>query len=99
MAIPPTTSNPSNLGLIGGDAAGYPNGRPLFDYVVTIDLRAFAGVTLPLVDPSYTPDVAAGLVTDGLTSSATDTTAKGTETYLSTFPFLWRAHGGYLAGT
>ena len=99
MAIPPTTSNPSNLGLIGGDAAGYPNGRRVFDDVVTIDLRAFAGVTLPLVDPSYTPDAAAGLVTDGLTSSATDTTAKGTETYPSTFPFLGVPHGGYLAGT
>ena len=38
MAIPPTTSNPSNIGLIGGDAAGYPNGRRVFDDVFTIEL-------------------------------------------------------------
>ena len=76
MAIPPTTSSPSNLGLIGGDAAGYPNGRRVFDDVVTIEIRAIAGVTLPLVDSSYTPDGAAAVVTDGLTSSATDTTAE-----------------------
>ena len=39
MAIPPTTSSPSNLGLIGNDVAGYPNGRRVFDDVVTIALR------------------------------------------------------------
>jgi hypothetical protein len=98
MAIPPTTSSPSNLGLIGGDPAGYPNGRRVFDDVVTIDLRAFAGVTLPLVDSSYTPDGAASAVTDGLTSSATDTTAKGTENYLPNFPFLGVPHGGFGSG-
>ena len=30
LAIPPTTSNPSNLGLIGGDLAGYPERPPRF---------------------------------------------------------------------
>jgi hypothetical protein len=94
MAIP-ATSKPSNLGLIGGDPAGYPNGRRVFDDVVTIEVRAIAGVTLPLVDKSYTPDAAAGLVTDGLTSSATDTTADGTEDYLSSFPFLGVPHSGF----
>ncbi|MGO9342052.1 MAG: DUF4331 domain-containing protein [Acidimicrobiales bacterium] len=94
MAIP-ATSNPSNLGLIGGDPAGYPNGRRVFDDVVTIEVRAIAGVTLPLVDTSYTPDAAAGIVTDGLTSSATDTTAEGTEHYLSSFPFLGVPHSGF----
>src|SRR3954454_20309560 len=51
MAIPPSaTENP--LGLVAGDAAGFPNGRRLGDDVVTIELRAVAGLTLPLVDPS-----------------------------------------------
>jgi hypothetical protein len=94
MAVPPTAS-PSNLGLIGGDPAGYPNGRRVFDDVVTIEVRAVAGVTLPLVDPSYTPDGAAAVVTDGLTSSDTDITAKGTEKYLPNFPFLGVPHGGF----
>jgi hypothetical protein len=67
-AIKPTVSKPNILGLIGGDLAGFPNGRRVFDDVVTIELRAIAGVTYPLVDPTYTPDAAAGLVTDGLTA-------------------------------
>jgi hypothetical protein len=54
-------------------------------------------VTLPLVDSKYTPDGAAAVVTDGLTSSPTDTTAKGTEKYLSTFPYLGVPHGGFWA--
>lgn len=95
MAIPPTKA-PSNLGLIGGDPAGFPNGRRVFDDVVTIELRAFAGATLPLVDPSFTPDGAAGAITPGLTSSPTDLTAKGTENYLSTFPYLGAPHQGFL---
>ncbi len=37
----------SRLGLLGGDAAGYPNGRRLGDDVVDISLRAVAGVLNP----------------------------------------------------
>jgi hypothetical protein len=96
MAIPPTTSNPSNLGLIGGDPAGYPNGRRVFDDVATIELRAVAGATLPLVDPSYVPDKAAGAISMGLTSGPTDLTAMGTENYLSSFPYLGVPHSGFL---
>ena len=66
MAIPPATT-PSNLGLIGGDAAGFPNGRRVFDDVVTIELRAIAGATYPLVDPTFTPDAAVPAVDQGLT--------------------------------
>ena len=66
VAIPPTASNPSSLGILGGDLAGFPNGRRVFDDAVTIELRAIAGVTIPLVDPSFTPDAAAALVTDGV---------------------------------
>ena len=58
MAITPSAS-PNPLGLIGGDPAGFPNGRRVFDDIVSIELRAIAGATIPLVDPSYTPDGAA----------------------------------------
>jgi hypothetical protein len=95
MAVPPTKSKPTNLGLIGGDAAGFPNGRRVFDDVVTIEIRAIAGVTLPLVDSSFTPDGAASLVTDGLTSGPTDVTAMGTENYLPQFPYLGLPHSGF----
>jgi len=99
VAIPPNTSNPSNLGLVGGDPAGYPNGRRVFDDVVTIELRAIAGATLPLVDPSYKPDAAAGAISMGLTSGPTDLTAIGTENYLPNFPYLGIPHSGFDAGT
>lgn len=87
VAIPPTTSNPSNLGILGGDLAGFPNGRRVFDDVVTIEIRAVAGVTIPLVDKTFTPDGAASKVTDGLTPAS--------DRYISTFPYLGVPLDGY----
>ena len=95
LAIPPTTSEPSNLGLLGADAAGFPNGRRVFDDVTTIELRAIAGATLPLVDKSYRADAAAGAITQGLTSSNTDVNAKNTVNYSYSFPYLGLPHSGY----
>ena len=86
LAIPPTHS-PNSLGLLGGDAAGFPNGRRVGDDVVAIELRAVAGVTIPLVDPSFTPDGAAGVLTDGTTDTNGGTKA--------TFPYLGDPGGGY----
>lgn len=86
VAIPPSES-PNSLGLVGGDPAGFPNGRRIEDDVVTIELRAVAGLTLPLVDPSFTPDGAASAVEDG----TTDTNAP----LLDGFPFLGLPGGGY----
>jgi Domain of unknown function (DUF4331) len=87
MAIPPTTSNPNPLGLVAGDLAGFPNGRRVFDDVVTIELRAIAGLTYPLIDKTYTPDAAASAITDGLGSNSTR--------YQSTFPYLGTPQSGY----
>jgi hypothetical protein len=86
LAIPPASS-PNPLGLVGGDAAGYPNGRRVDDDVVTIELRAVAGATIPLVDPSYTVDGAAGVVKDGTSNTNTSAT--------DTFPYLGNPGGGY----
>jgi hypothetical protein len=94
MAVGPA-AKPSNLGLVGGDLSGFPNGRRVFDDVATIELRALAGATLPLVDPSYKADAAAGAITPGLTSGATDLTAMGTENYLSSFPYLGEPNSGF----
>ena len=41
MGIPPT-ENPSRLGVLDGDLAGFPNGRRVWDDVVDIELRAVA---------------------------------------------------------
>jgi hypothetical protein len=73
------------LGLVGGDPAGFPNGRRLIDDVVTIELRAVAGLTIPLVDPSFTPDGAASLVQDGTSHPK----------FLDSFPYLNTPFGGY----
>jgi Domain of unknown function (DUF4331) len=87
-AIPPS-AKPNELGIIGGDLAGFPNGRRVFDDVVTIELRAIAGVTYPLVNKKFTPDAAAGAVTDGLTAGSVPSG------YLSTFPYLGVPYSGF----
>jgi len=94
MAVPPASS-PQNTGILGGDLAGFPNGRRVFDDVVTIEVRALAGAVLDLVDPSFTPDAAAGAVDQGLTSSPADTAAMGTENYLPSFPYLGVPASGF----
>jgi len=87
VAIPPTTSSPNALGVVGGDRAGYPNGRRVFDDVVSIELKAVAGATIPLVDPSYTVDGAVGAVSSYL--------APGAGRYQPTFPYLGTPHDGF----
>ena len=82
-------SKPNILGLIGGDPAGFPNGRRVMDDVVTIELRAIAGVTYSLIDKAYKPDAAAAEVTDGLTPSSVSAP------YLSQFPYLGVPYDGY----
>jgi hypothetical protein len=87
-AIPPAR-NPNELGIIGGDLAGFPNGRRVFDDVVTVELRAIAGATYPLVDKQYTPDAAASAVTDGLTAKSVPSC------YLDCFPYLGVPYSGF----
>jgi hypothetical protein len=58
VAIAPT-QEPNPFGLLGGDLAGFPNGRRVVDDVVSIELRAIAGVTFQLIDPKFKPDGAA----------------------------------------
>jgi hypothetical protein len=88
-SIPPAKS-PNILGVLGGDLAGFPNGRRVIDDVVTIEIRAIAGVTLPLVDKSFTPDKVATEVTD----FTTDPPAIG-DPPLGTFPYLGTPYDGY----
>ena len=42
-------SRPDRLGLLGGDACGFPNGRRLSDDVVEIELAAVAGAAYPVL--------------------------------------------------
>ena len=66
----------SNLGVLGGDTAGFPNGRRPGDDVVDIELRVAMGVLLPQADaPSGQLPY-----TDGATVNAAD--------FRATFPYL-----------
>ncbi|MEO5833223.1 MAG: DUF4331 domain-containing protein [Nakamurella sp.] len=93
VAIPPT-AEPNSLGVVGGDLAGFPNGRRVADDVVTIELKAVAGATLPLVDPTFTPDDVVPAVADG----TTNTNATADNPLLKVFPYLAHPFGGYQTG-
>ncbi len=80
--VPPTPkASQSRLGLLGGDPAGFPNGRRLGDDAVDIALRAVAGV----LNPSFNkfPNNALG---DGVNVNDAP--------YRSSFPYLANAPSG-----
>ncbi len=87
-AIPPA-KEPNKFGVLGGDVAGFPNGRRIADDVVSISLRAIAGATVPLVDEAFEPDAAAAAVEQGL--SVKDSGAK----LLAEFPYLGTPFDGF----
>ena len=82
MAIPPTTS-PNRMGVLGGDLAGFPNGRRVGDDVLDIVLQAAAGAT-PLT-PAFnrSPNNRLG-----------DNVSSNDLPYLSFFPYLAIPHAG-----
>ncbi len=98
MSVPPTSMSDPNTdirGVLGGDLAGFPNGRRVFDDVTTIELRAIAGVTYQLLHPSYTADAAAGAITQynstmnpgsGHLNPRSSVDAKGNPTGTGTIP-------------
>src|SRR6266705_1920163 len=94
LAIPPNNTNPSRLGLVGGDPAGFPNGRRVLDDVVDIEIKAIAGATLPLVDKNFTTDGAVSLVTQGI-PAGNPVQPPNTAPFLSVFPYLPHPVPGY----
>jgi hypothetical protein len=86
---PTPAARQSIYGLLGGDAGGFPNGRRVTDDVVAIELRAIAGVTYPLIDKKFTPDAAAGKLTDGLTPASVSSPSLGQ------FPYLGVPYSGF----
>ena len=83
MAIMPTAT-PSPLGLLGGDMAGFPNGRRLGDDVTDIELRAVAGGTPFTPDFNKSPN---NILGDGVDSNDVP--------FLPTFPYQGTPHNGY----
>ena len=82
MEIPPTLS-PNRMGVLGGDLAGFPNGRRVGDDVLDIVLQAAAGAT-PLT-PAYNrfPNNSLG-----------DNVGGNDVPYLPYFPYLAIPHAG-----
>jgi hypothetical protein len=109
VAIPPNTkvsanpsfSDPSRQGILGGDLAGFPNGRRPFDNVVAIEFRAIAGLTYSLIVPSFKPDAAAGILADTNIPAPSVTSFHDAQNdatnapYLSSFPYLAIPYQGY----
>jgi hypothetical protein len=79
---------PSRLGILGGDACGFPNGRRLADDVVEIELLAVAGAAYSVLAPdSFTFNPALiGVLTDG--SDGNDLP------FLGAFPYAATPHQG-----
>jgi hypothetical protein len=96
LAVPPATKA-NRMGLMGGDLAGYPNGRRLTDDVVDITLRA--------VGDGYGKDLAATLATAGTevpdlktSRSLGDGCGSNDRKPLKTFPYVPPPWDGYAGG-
>jgi hypothetical protein len=81
---------PSRLGVLGGDACGFPNGRRLFDDVVEIELLAVAGAAYPVLDGrdtsfSFNPALI-GVLDDGIDFND--------RPFRSEFPYMALAQSG-----
>ena len=81
---------PSRLGVLGGDACGFPNGRRLMDDVVEIELLTVAGAAYPVLD---------GRDTDFSFNSAfidvlTDGVDHNDIAFRQTFPYVAQAQSG-----
>jgi hypothetical protein len=84
--VPPTPlSQASRLGLIGGDPAGFPNGRRLFDDVTDITLRVAVGGVLAAPFPGFNPNIN-GRLGDGVNVDDS--------MYHAAFPYIGSAPDG-----
>lgn len=84
--VPPTVAaSRSRLGVLGGDNAGFPNGRRVGDDVTDIVLRLVVGGVLAAPFPGYSASIG-GSLGDGVNSNDTP--------YLETFPYVGYAPSG-----
>jgi hypothetical protein len=81
---------PSRLGVLGGDACGFPNGRRLGDDIVEIELLAVAGAAYAVLDGrdrsfAFNSSLI-GVLSDGVDDND--------EPFQSVFPYLASPHSG-----
>lgn len=93
VAIPHTAFDQQNrMGVIGGDVAGFPNGRRPGDDVVDILEQVVGGGIL-----SAEPNAEGGAYADTFPNNALNDGVNGNDVpYLRTFPFLGTPHEGYV---
>jgi Domain of unknown function (DUF4331) len=90
LAVPPTVGPQNRIGLLAGDADGFPNGRRLGDDVIDVAERVVAGAipaTFPAVFPGITPSPAAGVLGDGVETNDLP--------FLSQFPYVPHPVAGF----
>ncbi|MEJ7753860.1 MAG: DUF4331 domain-containing protein [Candidatus Limnocylindrales bacterium] len=92
MGIPPT-DNPSRLGVVDGDLAGFPNGRRLWDDVVDIEIRAFADGYGSFLEENF------GLPNLSPNNTLGDGCDANDKAFLDEFPYAAAPHEGYEGGT
>jgi Domain of unknown function (DUF4331) len=89
----------NRLGALGGDLAGFPNGRRLEDDVTDIELRAFAcgygAVVGPIVESFGFCGGNANRTPNNLLGDGVD---QNELTFLTTFPYVALPHQGYEHG-
>jgi hypothetical protein len=81
---------PSRLGVLGGDACGFPNGRRLMDDVVEIELLAVAGAAYGVLDGRDT----SFSFNSQLINVLTDGVDNNDMPFRSTFPYVAPAQSG-----
>jgi hypothetical protein len=85
VGVLPTPGGGNRLGLLGGDAAGFPNGRRVSDDVTDAALRLVVGGVLAAPFPGYTP---------GVNDRLGDGVNVNDAPYRNTFPYLADAPSG-----
>lgn len=93
VAVPPA-KNVQDLGPIAGDPAGYPNGRRVTDDIVTVFVRALAGIFMPKYDKGFEPDGPVSIVTQGVPTPPVGDPSSGAR-FINRFPYLGDPHGGF----
>lgn len=98
-STPPTApAHQNDLGVLGGDSAGFPNGRRPYDDVVDIELRVVEGALCGVIgkcgdetsDPNHGAPYTDGARSPGATAAIEMVTGDeyANDTYLGHFPYL-----------
>lgn len=94
-AVPPTPfASASRLGYLGGDVAGFPNGRRMCDDVVDIELRVVAGVIVGLLPPAAGGDPKYAAAPNSQLGDGVDFPQRGCRYF---FPYMWSPTSAFSA--